>query len=361
MHQKIKCICSISFALFPNASQDAPVNDRPLSGDLGVALTGGAIVLGSLFLPWISTRGPSTTSSPAAVYLAIVPWVILFLVALCIGAFARSRRSTHAGIRYVAAGSASLLFVAPIITTILLDVLAIWTSPAFLPKTWRRVFIGVSPAAGTWLAIVGASLLLVAVVQKGQWFKDLCRSLAVGLVSLRRQSLGAGAAIVGIITIIVARYEPWFILKLTAVNGSDQTLNIPGYALPLIGISALFIAFAAVGIAGIAVVHPSSLAGSLLVIMGWLTTLPATFIVILSAVNFHARVSIPLEVRHLLAQWSSEAYRGSNGNVKLPKLVSHAELVLSGNLGAKATLLGGLVLGASGILLTKVGRKGGTL
>jgi len=290
--------------------------------------------------------------------MAIAPWLIGGIVLISVFALLRSRTSESPLWTYLSAGTGCLLLLAPIITTVLLDILAIWIAPSLVPRTWRRVLIGVSPASGTWLAMVGASLILIGVVHEADRFLSFTRALGRGLFRLQRQSLGAVAAIVGIILAVTARYEPWFTLNFAAVHGSPQSLSIPGYALPIIGLGGLVVASASVALALTAIVRPSAIAGCGLVTAGWLATLPSAIVAIVNAHDYHATVTVPTILRTSLAQWSKDAHRASSGAVTLPTLAKHAVVSLSGAPGAVVTLIGGLLLGGAGILLIKPGHRG---
>lgn len=350
-------------SIFPLAFQrrfdeHGRVNGRRANDDFGVVATGGAMIIASLFLPWITTRGPAISHSPPAVDLTIVPWVVSTIVLVSLGALAVSFRNGRQIASYLAAGGATLLFILPTITTVLLDVLALWISPAFLPRTWRRVLIGVSPTYGTWLAMLGATLMVIGVLGNGHRFRTMVTSLLTGIKSMRRQSLGAIAALIGITMAMGARYQPWFSVDFSSIRGTPQTIDIPGYAIPFIGIAGLVLGVAAIAAAVIGVIRPARLVGSCLVVLGWLATLPATIVAALQTSHFNMTFTIPSLIRRSLAQWSTQAHRLSNGNVTLPALASHAHIGLYGSVGATDTLIGGLILSAAGILLTNPGRQG---
>jgi hypothetical protein len=205
--------------------------------------------------------------------------------------------------------------------------------------------------------MLGASLMLIGAVHNGDRFLAVVRSLGRGIAHFQRRSVGAGAAIVAIILAIAARYEPWFTLTFTAVHGVPQSLSIPGYALPVLGLGGLVLAVTSVALVLAAIARPSAVAGCALVLMGWLATVPSSIVALLSSRHYHASVTVPTIIRTSLAQWSKDAHRATSGAVALPTLARHAVIGLSGAPGAFVTLIGGILLGVAGILLIKPGPR----
>lgn len=320
---------------------------------LRVQAFGATAVLGSALLPWFSARGPTVADAPALRQLTVAPWVIVGLTALCLGSLAIGRRRPSNAPRYVAAGSAALLLIVPSVTMVLLNVAALWIAPNFLPRTWRRVLIGVSPSSGTWLAMVGGALLIVAVLDRCETFESTVRSVASGLLRFRRESIGALLALAAVVAILSLRYRPWFSLTLTALHGSPVAIALPGYAVPFVGIAGLFLAVAAGAAAVAGSVRPHPLVGGTLVTVGWMSAAPAAIAAALGVrrVGFH--LTLPDVVRQSLAQWSRAAHRDTNGSVALPTLARHVAATFGGGSGALLTAIASVILCLAGIMLVK--------
>lgn|GEM_PF-1725687 len=350
----------LEVAVWLLVGQDDTVTSLQSASSTRVQIAGALAIMGSVFLPWFATRGPTSTSAPALSHLSAAPWVIVVLTGICLGALARSRRSASLAPRYVAAGAASLLLVVPSITMVLLDIAALWISPNFLPRTWRRVLIGVSPAAGTWLAILGGALLAVAVLERSDTLERTIQSIATGIVHFRRESLGAVLAVASVIALFDLRYQPWFSLSFSALHGTPQTISLPGYAIPIIGLAGLMLAMIAAGATIAGALRPHPLVGGLLVTLGWLSAAPAAIAAALGSKRATFHLSVPPALRQSLAQWSTAAHRDSQGYVSLPTLARHLEASIGGASGALLTALASIGLSCAGIMLVKPGKRKGS-
>jgi hypothetical protein len=309
------------------------------------------MVAGSLALPWVQSRSLGKQSALTVSDLSMVRWIFMaLLAALLASTVAQMIGHRPAFLQMADAVIAALLALVPVFLVGLLDVLSIWLYPSFLPTTLRRLIIGVTPEAGVWLAILGAGVIVLSVLECTGDAVDVLRHLATRLAGRDLTVLAVPLLVVGIPLTMDARYRPWLEL-----NSRIGHWSLPGFAIPLVGILTLII-FAVVIVAGISgIVRPTELSGVVLVISGWLLTIPSVAFLVITSPKIH--FGLPSIIRDHLRQWSTDIHVVSHGKVVIPPLPSHLALQLTSGDGLVYCYLAGVIIAIAGVLTCQASTK----
>lgn len=319
--------------------------------DLIVGLMGICFLLGSLFCPWIASRGPTRTYAPSVFSLTIIPWILAILFILCLFGVLHSAHSATLQAHPISLTAATVMAILPVATVISLNVVSYWLSPAFIPSTWRRVLIGVSPSSGVWLALVGGALVVICVAGGSTRFLQLLSGIGRGLRNFDRSSIAFVLTVFGLILYLASRYQPWVSFTVDLSSSRVENWEIPGYAIPVAGISSLIeISLLVVCLVWLALAA-SRFIGVLLVTIGWA---PITYGVVFTTSNLipsKFTFSLPSFVLHSLSQWSPKADRLSNGYVQLPKIPRQASFSILHSSGGFEVLIAGMLITLAGLLI----------
>jgi len=319
--------------------------------DLLVGLAGVSFLLGSLFCPWIASRGPTRTYAPGVLSLTLIPWILGGLLVLCLCGVLHSAHRATRQVHPISLTAATVMAILPVITVISLNVVSFWLSPAFIPSTWRRVLIGVSPAAGVWLALVGGTLVVISVAGGSVHFLEFLSNLARGLRKFDHSSIAVLFIILGLILYIASRYQPWISFAVDLSSSRVENWEIPGYAIPVAGISSLIEISLLVACLVWLALSQSRFVGVLLLTIGWA---PLTYGVIFTTSNLvpsHFTFSLPRFFLRSLSQWSPQAERLSNGYVTLPKIPQHASFTVLHSAGGFEVLIAGVFISLAGLFI----------
>ena len=325
-------------------------NTRPWR-ELSVSLIGASLVTLSLFFPWLTARGTSDSFSNAAISLPIFPWIIGILIATAlvgnIAVVFRPSRTIH----LLATLAATVTLLAPVVSIIAINIVAVFATPAFLPSTFRRVLIGVTPSTGMWLAIVGGIFTTIAAIEKAPAFITTSREAARRLVRGDRTVVAVTLALAGSILYLVSRYQPWVTLNFAATDNATAHWAIPGFALPVVGIVSIFEIIAIMTCAIWQIARPSLGTATAMTVVGFAPLFYGAIGVCLRFSPVRINITIPHYVAQTLAQWAPSTQRLSNGYLKLPTL-SHdlrAQLVIGP--GSTLSLLAGVLVTLAGLIL----------
>ena len=316
---------------------------------LVVGLSGIALISGSFFFPWIASRGPVRVASPSVISLPIVPWLIgFFLIISAIGVFHSARQSTSET-HFVSIFAGTTLMILPVITVFALNIISLWISPAFIPSTWRRVLIGVSPSTGVWLSLIGGALVVTSLAGGSDRLVQILRNLGAGLRSRNRTAISLLLTGIGLVLYIASRYQPWVSFNVQYSQSGVERWSIPGYAIPVAGISSLIeITLLVICLLWIALRHSRSVGVALLTV-AWA---PTTYGVIFATSSFipsRFTIALPHVILKSMAQWSPQAHRLSNGYVTLPPLSHHVTFSVLHSAGGFEVLAAGVLLLIAGL------------
>lgn len=256
--------------------------------------------------------------------------------------------------------AATVMAILPVATVISLNFVSLWLSPAILPATWRRVLIGVSPSTGVWLALVGGFLVVISVAGGSDRFIETLSNLGRGLRKFDRGSLALLFVSVGLILYLASRYQPWISFTVDLSSKRIENWTVPGYAIPVAGISSLIEISLLVLCLAWMVLAGSQLVGVVLLAVGWA---PLTYGVVFTTSNLipsHFTFSLPTFVLKSLSQWSPQAERLSNGYVKLPEIPRHASFSVLHSAGGFEVLLAGVLIISAGFLTISSFKETGT-
>ncbi len=311
------------------------------------------LVAGSLALPWVQSRSLGKGSALTVSDLSLVRWVFMaLLVALLASSVAQIMGRRSVLLPIADAIIAALLALVPIFLVGLLDVLSIWIYPSFLPTTLRRLIIGVTPEAGVWLAILGAGVIILSVLEESSHAVDVFRHLVTRVVRRDLTALAIPLLVVGIPLAMEARYRPWLEL-----NSRVGHWSLPGFAIPVVGVATLLIVVVVVAVGIFGVVRPTALSGVVLVISGWLLTIPSAVLLVITVPRVH--VELPSIVRDHLSQWSTDVHLASRGRIVIPPVPSgHLALQVTAGSGLNRCYLAGAIIAIAGVLTYRASTRG---
>ena len=313
--------------------------------------------MSSFFFPWFSSRGPVRVTAPAVLSLPIAPWVMGPLLLIAAAGVIRTVFEPARSANLISLISGTVLMILPIVTAIALNIFAIWVSPAFIPSTWRRVFIGVSPGTGLWIALIGGMLLVTSLAGGANRFVQIARQALTGLKQRNRKAISLLLATVGLILYIASRYQPWVSLHVQLSSTVGERWDIPGYAIPVIGISSLVeISLLGLCLLWIALHHSRSV-GVALVTVAWAPTVYGVAFVISSSVPSQISVTVPSFILKSLAQWSPQVRHMTSGYAVLPQLSRHISFSLLHSVGGFEVLAAGILLIAAGLFSISADRE----
>ena len=312
-------------------------------GDLVGRALGIATVLGSLALPWVQSRSLGGKSNLRVVDLSTTHWIFIGLLLVLAGSTIFQLLTRRKAILWgVDAVIAAALVLVPIFAVALLDVLAIWLYPSFLPSTLRRLIVGVTPQSGMWLAIIGGGLVVLSVLECSNSAFQLVRREIRRLVNRDVTALAAPLLLVGVPLAMVARDQTWldFVSKI-------GRWSLPGFAIPFVGILTLIVFAVALVGAIAAFVAPRLSTGVALVISGWLLTLPSAILLAITSHRFS--LVVPSIIRSHLRQWSTALTGVSRGSISIPSIPNHLTSTLQSGSGLILCYVAGAMIALAGV------------
>lgn len=271
---------------------------------------------------------------------------VLALAGNCVSAFRSSKFA-----RTVAITSATISLLAPIISVIAINFAAAWATPVFLPSTFRRVLIGVTPNAGIWLALGGGLMSVIAAIDKSPVFLDNTRRAASRFIKGDRTVIAVLLALVGSVLYLVSRYEPWLTLRIAATDNGSAHWPIPGFALPVVGIISIFEIIAIATCAIWQITRPTLGTATCMTIVGFAPLFYGTIGMCLRLAPSQLHITIPRGLAQSLAQWSPSAERLSNGYVNLPQLSHDLRTQIDIGVGSTLSAAAGICVTLAGLVL----------
>jgi|GEM_PF-3100669 len=316
-----------------------------------LAVLGSVTACSSFFLPWLTARGASNTYSRDALSIPFFPWFFLTLATLALIGILASTIFNKSALSTISTAIAVVIFLSPIVSIFSINVCAAWAAPSLLPSTFRRIFIGVTPGAGLWLALFGGLLLSISALDGASTFYLAARNSVNRLKEGDWGALAVALALTGAVLYQVSRYQSWVTLAVTTTTGSPERWPIPGFAIPVVGIISNFDIIVILCCAIWQFFRPSLGAATTLTVVGFAPLSYGVVGLCLRMIPSGTSFSIPKTIRSTVAQFAPTAQRLSNGYLSLPHLRSNAQANFQVNQGSIYCLVAGLCVSVAGIIL----------
>ena len=351
-------ICTNRFLVGTASANNGKVSSQTSTATLTISradLVGRALgisaILGSLTLPWVQSRSLGNQSNLRFIDLSTVHWIFITLLVVLAGSTISQMLTTRFEILHgVDAVIAATLILVPIFAVALLDVLAIWLYPSFLPSTLRRLIVGVTPQGGIWLAIIGAGLIVLSVLELSHSALRIARRELRRLAERDVSALAAPLLLVGVPLSMDARYQPWLEL-----NSKVGQWSLPGFAIPFLGILTLVIFAMALAGGIVAFVSPRPSTGVVLVISGWLLTLPSSIFLAIASRRFS--FVVPSIIRNHLRQWSTTINGVSHSSIPFPSIPNHLAATIQSGRGLILCCAAGAMIALAGVFTCRGATK----
>lgn len=316
-------------------------------------MAGLLVVLASAWVPWAVSRVGESDAAPRLMDLPMTRWAF---VACGIGISIRLVGEWRGGRSKVSDAlsvvCATILCVVPVLGMALIELVTMWMSPDLLPATLRRLAFGLKPMPGIWLAAIGGALCLVGATERGHGARRLLVSLRRGLAQRNPAALMFVALAVAVGVLAGARYGAW-----VHVNSTWESWNVPGWAMPWIGLLSLAALLAASAIGVLAAIRPSVGLGVALSTIGWSIAFMAglTILVSASTPSFDA----PGWAEEWLARLSDRTSDyAMSSPVELPRIPTDLEVDVSVGTGAVLAFLSGLIIMACALTVCRHAGEG---
>ena len=304
-----------------------------------------------LTLPWFAARSGSQTVLHTLRSVPVFPWVAVVLIFIIVAGNTMYLVSASQLLRIFVTGSATVLLLVPILSVLAMNLLSMWATPSFMPSTFRRVLIGVTPSTGLWLEITGAILLCVVATGGTDTFLSTGQQLLGRAVRGDRTAIAIGLSAAGAVLYFVSRYQTWVTIVVTYGAHGRQNWTIPGYAMPYIGIISNFEILAILLCAIWQISRPSLGTAAALTSVGFAPLFYGTFAIFLHLIPPEASFNFPPWLANNLQQWSPSVERVSDGTVSLTSLTGPVQGSLQGGIGVIYSMIAGFVVTLAGLVL----------
>lgn len=318
-------------------------------GELPLVIAGMLLAVVGAFMPWLSARSCGHRSF-SLIGLPISRWIVAGLLLLIAGATVARVLGAGAPARAVAVVAASLLLIGPILGIVIIELLALWAYPEFLPATWRRFLPGAVPLAGIWLFVLGAGLVLIGSSGGGGALLSRIRLLTQGGALGRLRTAGLIVAASSVPLLMVGRTSTW--LSASSPAGS---WSVAGYAIPWLGLVSLILLLLTLALVLATFWLRALPVAAALVTCGWMLTLGSTLVLILFAAL--PSYTIPDWLHRDLVSWTTRTRRYIGDSCQLSLFSSQASISIRGSSGPWLVFAGGIAAAIGGLLTLASMRK----